>query len=69
MAGAGYTPDEIDAMPVGDVVALLRHWREHPPAHEILTAVFGITPRTAPDSDDPSNIGALIARTPGGIVR
>ena len=71
MAGAGYTPDEIDAMPAQDVAALLRHWHDHPPAHEILAAVHRVT-RAAPAearADDPSGIGALIARHPDGIVK
>ena len=73
MAGAGYTPDEIDAMPAHDVAALLRHWRDQPPAHEILAAVHRVA-RAAPAkaqarADDPSGLGALIARHPNGIVK
>ena len=67
MAGGGYTPDAIDAMPLGDVLALLRHWREQPPTHEILAAVLRIAP-AAQDHADPSNIGALMARFPDGNV-
>jgi hypothetical protein len=66
MAGAGFTPAAIDAMPMDDVLALLRYWRDHPPAHEILAAAYGIRPAPASNPDDPSNIGALIARFPGG---
>ena len=69
MAGAHYTPDEIDAMPAQDAFALLRYWREHPPTHEILAAVYRITPAKAANAEDPSGIGALIARHPNGTVR
>ena len=73
MAGAGYTPDAIDAMPVQDVLALLRHWRDHPPTHEILAAVHRVTRATPAkgrtQSDDPSGLGALIARHPDGVMR
>ena len=70
MAGCGYTPDEINAMPMHDVLALLRAWQDAPPAHEILLAVHGVK-RAAPftaDPQDPSGIGALIARFPDGHV-
>jgi hypothetical protein len=68
MAGAGYTPDEIDTMPAHDALALLRYWREHPPTYEILAAVHRVT-RAAPTlTDDPSGIGGLIARFPDGQV-
>ena len=43
MAGAFYTPDEIDAMPAQDVFALLHEWCAHPPTHEILAAVHRVT--------------------------
>ena len=69
MAGAGYTPDAIDVMPMQDALALLRYWREHPPAHEILAAAYGVKAVPLRDADDPSNIGALIARHADGAVR
>ena len=69
MAGAHYTPAEIDAMPAQDAFALLGHWREHPPTHEILAAVHRLTRATAPDAADPSGIGWLMARHPDGTVR
>ena len=68
MAGAGFTPAAIDAMPIGDALALLRYWRTHPPTHETLAAVYRIAPAEPPKADDPSNIGALIARHPDGNV-
>lgn len=68
MAEGGFTPDTIDAMPLGDVLALLRWWRDHPPAAAILAAVYGIKPAAVPDPGDPSGIGGLIARWPGGVV-
>ena len=68
MAGAGYTPSDIDAMPIQDALALLRHWRDHPPTHEILAAVHRVTRAPARTADDPSGIGALIARWPDGTV-
>lgn len=67
MAGAGYTPDEIDAMALQDAAALLRHWRCCPPQNEILAALCGLAWAPA-DPDDPSGIGALIARHPAGTV-
>ncbi len=69
MAGGGYTPDEIDAMPAQDALALLRHWRGHPPAHEILAAVHGVARAAPPQAEDPSGIAALIARYPDGHMR
>lgn len=66
MAGAGFTPEAIDAMPMGDALALLDWWSEHPPVGEILAAVYGVKPRPRRDPDDPSGIGALIRRAPGG---
>jgi len=69
MAGAFYTPDDIDAMPAQDAFALLRHWGVHPPAHEILAAVHRVTRAAPASADDPSGIGALIARHPGGKVQ
>ena len=69
MAGAFYTPDEIDAMPAQDAFALLFHWREQPPTHEILAAVHRVARAPAPSANDPSGIGALVARHPDGKVR
>ena len=69
MAGAGYTPDEIDAMPMQDALALMRHWHEHPPTHEILAAVHRVTRAPPKSLDDPSGIAALIARHPDGRVK
>ena len=69
MAGAGYTPDEIDAMPAQDVAALLRYWRDHPPAHEILAAVHRGARAAPVRADDPSGLGALIARHPDGVMK
>ncbi len=71
MTACGYTPDEIDAMAMTDVLTLLRYWREAPPTHEILAAVHQIEParKAAPDPTDPSGIGALIARHPDGAVK
>lgn len=65
MAGCGYTPADIDAMPMRDVMALVALWRETPPTHEILAAVYGVRPAPIPTVDDPSGIGALIARAGG----
>ena len=62
MAGGGYTPDEIDTMPMQDALALLSLWRKTPPAHEILAAVYFATPAIQPAPDDPSGIGNLIRR-------
>lgn len=68
MANLAMTPAEIDEIPAHDVLALLRYWRAHPPTAEILAAAYRVAPQPAPDPDDPSGIGALIARTPDGIV-
>ena len=48
MAGAHYTPQEIDDMPMQDVAALFALWREQPPTHEILAAVYRVAPAVAP---------------------
>lgn len=66
MAEGGYTPDAIDAMPMDDVLALLRWWSEHPSAAAILAAVHCVKPAPVPDAGDPSGIGALMQRWPGG---
>ncbi len=70
MTACGYTPSDIDAMPMIDVLNLLRYWREAPPTHEILAAVHQIEParKAPPDPADPSDIGTLIARFPDGVV-
>ena len=68
MTNCGYTPVAIDDMPMQDVLALLRYWRDHPPMHEILAAVHGVAHAPTLDTDDPSGIGALIARFPDGAV-
>ena len=71
MTACGFTPGAIDAMPMDDVLALLRYWREAPPTHEILAAVHQVSrplPRRA-DPSDPSGIGSLIARYPDGHVK
>lgn len=67
MAGCAYTPNEIDQMPMQDVMALLALWREQPPTHEILAAVHRVQAVEPPRDDDPSGIGALIARAPEGV--
>ena len=71
MAACGYTPAEIDEMTLFDVMALIAYWRDHPPVHEILKAVFRIERKddAAKSAGDPSGIGALIARFPDGQVR
>ena len=68
MTACGTTPDAVDAMAMHDVLALLAYWRDHPPAHEILAAAYGLGVRPRPDPDDPSNIGTLLARAPDGKV-
>ncbi|MFZ0729125.1 MAG: hypothetical protein WAM51_03250, partial [Methylovirgula sp.] len=42
---AGFTPAEIDEMTLFDVMGLFSYWRENPPAHEILKAVYRIEPK------------------------
>ncbi|MGP0057835.1 MAG: hypothetical protein ACLPID_00900 [Beijerinckiaceae bacterium] len=58
-------------MTLFDVMALIAYWRAHPPVHEILKAVFRIERKqeAAKSPDDPSGIGALIARFPDGQVK
>lgn len=68
MAEGGWTPSEIDAMPMDDVLALLRWWREHPPAAAVLAAVHGVKPAPVRDAGDPSGIGGLLQRWPSGSV-
>ena len=69
MAGAFFTPAEIDAMPAHDAFALLAHWHDHPPTHEVLAAVTRVSRAPTRAADDPSGIGALVARHPDGTVR
>jgi len=56
-----------------DVVGLYAYWVDYPPVHEILKHVYRIQRKDEdpkPTSvDDPSSIGDLIARFPGGCVR
>lgn len=71
MTACGYTPAEIDDMTFFDIMALLTYWRDFPPMHEILKAVFKIERKQALEQsrDDPSGIGALIALYPDGKVK
>ena len=71
MTICGYTPAEIDELTLFDVTALFSYWRDHPPADDILKAVYRIERKTeeARSADDPSGIGALIARFPDGQVK
>lgn len=72
MTACGFTPAEIDEMTLFDVLALFAYWRENPPVHEILKCVYRIEPKREPQAaagEDPSGIGALIARFPDGKVR
>jgi len=73
MTACGYTPAEIDAMTLFDVAALFSYWRDYPPVHEILKAVYRIESKPqasdALSAADPSGIGGLIARFPDGGVR
>lgn len=73
MTACGYTPDEIDDMAFCDVLGLLAYWEEWPPVHEILKCVYRIERNREPPAKsggtDPSDIGDLIARFPGGYVR
>ena len=69
MAGAHFTPAEIDAMPADDAFALLAHWHDHPPTHEILAAVTRVSRAAPPAPGDPSGIASLLARHPDGTVR
>lgn len=68
MAEGGFAPDAIDAMPMGDVLALLIWWRDHPSAAAILAAVHGVKPAPVRVDGDPSGIGGLMQRWPGGAV-
>ncbi len=68
MAEGGWTPEAIDRMPMGDVLALLQWWRDHPTAAAILAAVHGVKPAPVRDDGDPSGIGGLMSRWPGGKV-
>ncbi|WP_158810118.1 hypothetical protein [Beijerinckia sp. L45] len=69
MTACGFTPDQLDAMPMHDVLALLRYWWDAPPTHEILAAVYQISRAPSRCADDPSNIGELIAGFPDGVIR
>jgi len=72
MTACGYTPAEIDEMTLFDVMGLFSYWRDNPPVHEILKCVYRIAPKPAAEpnaADDPSGIGALIARFPDGQVK
>ena len=69
MAGASFTPAQIDAMPAQDAFALLMHWHDHPPTYEILLAVTRVSRAAPPEPGDPSGIASLIARYPRGTVR
>lgn len=72
MTACGFTPAEIDEMTLFDVVGLFAYWRENPPVHEILKAVYRIEPKPEVASvspDDPSGIGGLIARFPDGLIK
>jgi len=74
MTGCHFTPAQIDELTIFDVEMLFKYWNEFPPAHEILKCVYGVksTQKNSIPSwsnEDPSGIGALIARFPSGLVR
>ncbi len=73
MTACGYTPAEIDEMTLFDVIAISSLIGvRRPPAHEILKCVYRIAPKPMAEpntADDPSGIGALIARFPDGQVK
>jgi len=73
MTACGYTPAEIDEMTLHDVLGLFSYWRDCPPVHEILKAVYRIEPKAKPavagSGGDPSGISNLIARFPDGFVK
>ncbi|MHB8885809.1 MAG: hypothetical protein ACYC5H_12180 [Methylovirgula sp.] len=72
MTACSFTPAEIDEMTLFDVVSLFAYWRDYPPVHEILKCVYRIEKKPEPNIaslDDPSGIGALIARFPDGKVK
>jgi hypothetical protein len=68
MAGAHYTSAQIDELPMQDATALLSYWSERPPTHELLAAIYRVEARPKPSVEDPSGIGALIARHPNGQI-
>ena len=68
MAGCGYTSAQIDELPMQDALGLLRYWRDHPPTHEILAAVHRVSRAAPVKAEDPSGLGALMARFPDGHV-
>lgn len=71
MTICGYTPADIDELTLFDVTALFRYWRDHPPADDILKAVYRIERKKdeARSTDDPSGIASLIAHFPDGRVK
>jgi hypothetical protein len=71
MTICGFTPAEIDELTLFDVKALYSYWQDHPPVADILKAVYRIESKKeiARSPDDPSGIGALIARYPDGQVK
>lgn len=73
MTACGYTSAEIDDMPFCDVLGLYAYWQDYPPVHEILKCVYRIARNVEKtekaSAEDPSGIGELISRFPGGFVR
>jgi len=65
-------PEQIDELTIFDVDVLFKYWNDFPPAHELLKHVYPVTRKKQAEADsldDPSGIGALMARFPSGFVR
>ena len=72
VAATGWSWDQVDALTILRYRALLRYWREYPPAHLLLRALVGFKPK-APTSGSrfdsaPAPFDVLADLAPGGAL-
>jgi hypothetical protein len=72
VTATGWNWGQVDALTIPRYCALLRYWREFPPTHLLLRALFGFTPKTmaAPQSrrGAPTPFETLAALAPDGTL-
>jgi hypothetical protein len=65
IAATGWDWDRVDALTIPRYRALVRYWRDYPPAHLLLRALVGFkSSRAAP----PASFEMLAALAPGGTL-
>lgn len=67
----GYTPDEIDALTLPQVLDLYSYWKQHPPMHELLAMQLGYKPNVSADEAGVSDetMAAMLDASGGKMMR